>query len=302
MEQKQHLNVFDIQKGSFHDGPGIRTVVFLKGCNMRCFWCQNPESLSAKPQVMFYAEKCIGCGKCVGACPNHCHNFADGTKSFKRDECDSLARCVEACDAQALKLSGKQMSVEDIMQTLMQDYEMYQISGGGLTISGGEPLLQAQGCASLLECAKERGINTAIETCGNVPFKNFDAVLPFLDLIFFDLKILDKTLHAQHCGCSNDLILKNIKRLASCGVQMTVRTPIIPGINDNEEFVHNVSSMLSTYGIKEYELLAFHKLGRSKYRALDMEYQADNLKTPLPEQMNQLRGIVKSHGLTTNCS
>jgi len=294
------LNVFDIQRGSFHDGPGIRTVVFVKGCNMTCFWCQNPESQKSKPQLMVYSDRCIGCGKCLTVCQNHCHKIVDGERIFDKNACVACGICAENCNTETLQISGKSMTEDEVMEIVLKDMEMYRLSGGGITISGGEPLLQHTACTSLRKKTKEKGIHTAIETCGNAPWKCFEEMLPYLDLVYMDIKDLDEERHIKNCGTTNKTVLRNFEKLAGTKTSLIIRTPIIPGVNDNEKFIHAMGKLISKNNVKRYELLPFHKLGAGKYHALGMLYKAENLKTPSAELMKTFRNIIKSYGIETN--
>ena len=203
------LNVFDIQRGSFHDGPGIRTVVFLKGCNMSCFWCQNPESQKSGKEILYYENLCRGCQKCIEVCPMHCRTIRDGRMTYNRGICTHCERCVEICNTTALQTSGQMMDVKDVMAEVLQDQDMYRISGGGMTVSGGEPLLQSEECVKLLKLAKEYGIHTAVETAGAVKWNVFEEILPYLDMIYLDIKIFDSDSHRKHCGIGNEMVLEN---------------------------------------------------------------------------------------------
>lgn len=286
------LNVFDIQRGSYHDGPGIRTVVFLKGCNLSCFWCQNPESQDTKKQVLFYKSRCVECGACVEICPSKCYEVTEEGIVYHRENCIGCGACIPGCCGEALEMSGKMMSVDDVLAEIMKDEAYYRLSGGGMTVSGGEPLLQAEPLKELLKKAKEAGINTAIETAANVGNKVLEEVLPLVDFIFIDLKLLDSELHRKYCGCKNDKIIDNIKRVAEKGLDLTIRTPVIPGVNDDENVIREMALFVKKLGVKNYELLPFHKMGGNKYKALGLDYAANSLETISKNKIDELKKIV----------
>jgi pyruvate formate lyase activating enzyme len=290
------INVFDIQRFSWHDGPGIRTVVFLKGCNMNCFWCHNPESLSFEKDLLFYRDKCVLCGKCVRVCPEGCHCFSPGGEHLiKRELCMKCGRCAEACYADALKIIGQKMTIDDVMKEVIKDMEFYEMSGGGITVSGGEPLLQAQGCYELLKMCKKNNIGTAIDTAGNVSLSSFNLVLPVTDYIIFDIKTLDEDKHREVCGVTNKKILENLRKLKNREVNILIKIPVIPGINDSRGEIDGiVDEVKNIINVAKIEILPFHKLAATKYRALGKRYEAEKLKQPEEEKIAELRKSIDS--------
>lgn len=295
--QVSSLRVFDIQRFSYHDGPGIRTVVFLKGCNLRCFWCQNPESQSPEDEILFFAEKCVVCGKCAIACPWGCHAFPeDGTHVYRRDSCLHCGRCVTSCYADALQIAGRTMTLAEIMREIQKDVPFYELSGGGVTLSGGEPLLQAAGCTELLKACRRASIDTALETAGNVSWRTMAQVLPFVDELLLDIKTLDDDVSKAACEGSNARVLDNLRRVKSLrNLRLTIRVPIVPGINNRKEEVAAIAGLVSGYpNLKAVELVPFHRLGAGKYRALGRKYPAADYPEPDRERMRQLRAIVDS--------
>ena len=246
--------IFDIKRSSTVDGPGIRTTVFLKGCNLDCFWCHNPEGKSATAELALFSEKCVACGACLAACKN-------GLLT-----CETCGACVETCPEQARKLYGKQISVQSLMDVIKADAEFFRATGGGVTVSGGECLLYPEFVAELaMECKKE-GIPVAVDTAGSVPFSHFERVLPYVDLFLYDIKCLDPDLHKRGTGKDNLLILENLERLKKTDKQILIRIPVIPNFNEGEE-VERIKAFCKDRNLA-FETLAYHAFGEDKKRAL----------------------------------
>ena len=289
------LEVFDIQRFSWHDGPGIRTVVFLKGCNLRCFWCHNPESQDAAPELMYYPEHCIDCGRCVAACPEGCHRIFEAGHVLDRANCTACGACAEACFCDALRMTGRTATIDSVVEEVLKDAEFYRMSGGGVTLSGGEPLLQAEGCRALLQRLRQSGLplTTAVDTAGHVPWSAFETVLPVTDYVLYDVKSWSDDVHRRATGVSNGLILENLRRLRACQVRLIVRVPLIPGVNDTVAEVGAIAAALRDYpNVEKIELLPYHTVGVTKYRALGRDCAPE---TPLPELelMERLRSAVE---------
>lgn len=266
--------VTNIQRFSLNDGPGIRTTVFLQGCNMRCAWCHNPETLSLQPQLMFYPAKCIGCGRCFSVCPTGAQQVKDGSRWIDRQLCAAVACgcCVSECASKALVFSAKHMSVEEIMREVRQDKLYYQHSGGGVTISGGECMLHPQAVTELAQACRAEGIPVAVETNLNFPWESIRDTLALMDLIMFDVKLVDDKAHMQYTGVSNTRILENVSHLDELGIPLLARTPLIPGVTDHAENIAAIAKLLgSLKHLTAYELLNFNPLGASKYDALDAQ-------------------------------
>ncbi len=291
--------ITDIQRFSLNDGFGIRTTVFFKGCNMKCTWCHNPETISAKQQVHLYASKCIGCGKCFEVCPKGVHYVEEGVHRLDRTKCVGCGACADACYAEALSMSGKTMSVSEVMREIVQDIPYYKESGGGVTLSGGEVLCQREFALGIIEACKEQGIHTAVET--NLNFK-FDAIAPVLksvDLIMCDMKIFDDDKHKEYTGVSNTNILENIKKADELGVPMIVRTPLIPGATDDDTNIIEIAGFLkSLKNLVRYEVLNFNPLGAAKYQSLDMENPFEAAKPFKEERLSQIGSMLDEIGIS----
>lgn len=266
-------NIFDIQRFSVHDGPGIRTTVFLKGCPLSCIWCHNPESQSKEISIAYYAKNCIGCGACAEACRAGCHSItADGTHVFVRDNCITCGACAEACASDAMVAFGKSVTVDEVMSEVRRDKMFYKNSGGGMTLSGGEPLMQGEFTLALLRAARAEGIGTAIETSGFGTKAAITEIAKYTDLFLFDVKESDTVAHKRLTGAPIEPILENLKLLGELRANIILRCPLIPGINVREGHLAAIARLAATTpGVKEINVMAYHTLGAGKYAALEME-------------------------------
>lgn len=273
--------LFNIQRFSIHDGPGIRTTVFLKGCNLHCIWCHNPESVQKQPEIQFFPEKCIACGECVKICPHGAQILDGNQRIYVRDLCQQCGQCTQDCFSGALVLTGKEWTPAEVLAEVEQDAPYYQTSQGGVTLSGGEPLLQPEFVSQLLEGCRERGFHTALDTAGNVSWKTFESLLPLTDLFLYDVKAFHEDIHRRATAVSNRLILENLRRLAETGKPIWVRIPVVPGINNSPDEIGEIARFLAPFKSVEWvELMPFHTLGAEKYDSLGRDYTARGITPP----------------------
>ena len=270
--------IFDIQRGSFVDGPGIRTTVFFKGCNLACKWCHNPESQSGKKQMLFYKDKCTGCGKCKQVCP------------YSLEKCDFCGKCALFCPNDAREICGKEYTVEEILKEILKDKSFYETSGGGVTFSGGECMLQIDFLEEILFKCKKNGIHTAVDTAGNVTWEYFEKILPYTDLFLYDVKAYSNDLHKEGTGISNRLILENLEKLSDCFQgDIIVRIPIIPTYNTADTELNLIANFLKKLKIKSVELLPYHAMGEHKWQATGLELNP--YPVPTKEEMEKYRAL-----------
>ena len=276
----KYANVFEIERYATKDGPGIRTVVFFKGCNLKCIWCQNPESQLMKPEVMYSKEQCAGCRKCIFACPNgSVEEIPPLGFISNHNTCILCGACVDACFYDARRIVGKKYTIESIMEEILKDKAFYDNSGGGVTFSGGEPLLQHRAVLELASRCKSKGIHTALETAGHVDWTVFNEIIPNMDLIFYDVKHIDEKLHKEYTGVSNRLILQNLQKLSMHFDNIVVRIPIIPKVNNTLDVQRKIYHfLLESTRVKTVELLPFHRLGAAKYSGLGRVYKMGTAK------------------------
>jgi pyruvate formate lyase activating enzyme len=287
--------VFDIQHFSLHDGPGIRSTVFFKGCPLACRWCGNPESQSPRPQLMYFTHLCAACGTCVQRCPEHAMTSSPDGVRFDPSRCVACGVCVPACLRGARSLSGLRLGVREICDEVRQHWRVFQQSGGGVTVSGGEPLAQRDFLLALLtELHDGAGLNTCLDTCAKAPWPVIERMLPHLDLVLLDIKHVDDKKHRQWTGTGNAGILANARRLAKSPVEILVRVPLIPGFNDGDGDLRGIGSFLADTGLKNVEIMPYHTLGLGKYRALGIDYP---LLTDAKPRVSQAVDLLKSAGV-----
>lgn len=288
--------VFDIQRFSIHDGPGIRTIVFLKGCPLSCRWCSNPESQKLKPSIMYQSMNCIHCGRCISACPNGA--ISSNNKWFiNRDICTACGECTKVCPTGALTLKGKKMTVEQVIKELKKDATNYRRSNGGITLSGGEPLVQSDFTKEILKACKGQGWHTAIETTGYASSEIIEEVFPYIDLALMDIKIIDSNVHKKYTGVSNKLILDNAHKISKI-TKVVVRVPVIPEFNSKEEDILEICKFVNSLNkIDTIHLLPYHTYGENKYELLGRDYFMKGLKSLDKEKIDSLKCVVESQNL-----
>ncbi|MCX7681715.1 MAG: glycyl-radical enzyme activating protein [Anaerolineae bacterium] len=290
--------VFDIRRFSIHDGPGIRTTEFLKGCPLRCRWCHNPEGLNPGLEMMFWPRRCLGCGACLLACPQGAISQNGSTVSTDRSKCTLCGECVAVCYAEARQIVGRRMSVAQVMAEVARDLPFYDESGGGVTLSGGEPLAQPDFVRALLRACKKKGIHTALDTCGFAAWEVLDSIREYVDLFLYDLKLMDDARHRQCTGVSNALILSNLQALSRCGHAIVIRIPLIPGINDDEDNLRQTGVFAAALPhLLRVDLLPYHSMSSDKYSRLDMTYPLPATRPPSAERVAEIAQMLREFGL-----
>jgi pyruvate formate lyase activating enzyme len=289
--------VFDIKKFAVDDGPGIRTTIFLKGCPMRCLWCHNPEGQTLAPELMYRHKKCVGCGECVKICPDQALSLTRKNLTIIRESCSLCGACAKNCPSGALEIIGKEISVDEVMREIDKDSAFYDESKGGITVSGGEPLLQIDFTAAILSECKKRSIHTAVDTCGYASLKAIERIKDKVDLFLYDLKIMDDAKHRKYTGKSNRPILRNFRTLAKNGNDLVVRFPILPRINDDEENIQKTANFILLNGVKRICLLPYHRAGIEKYRSLDKQYNLNWIRPPSEQKLDAIKKQLEASGL-----
>jgi len=288
--------IVEIKRFAVHDGDGIRTTVFLKGCPLKCVWCHNPETIEFKPQLALYNNKCSLCGNCINCCPVGAHTISEEGHILDREKCVSCGKCENICFNGALKLYGREMSVSELMPILLEDKDFYETSGGGVTISGGECLMHPEFCEELLKRLKDEKIHTAVDTCGFVSKEVLDKVMPYTDIFLYDLKAFDEDVHIKCTGQSNKIILENLKYIDECGKKVEIRIPYIPGFNDNQ--IPKIAEFLSKLkNITKVRVLPYHNYAGSKYAALSMNNTLPE-KLPTNDEIVMAEFYFQKLGLT----
>jgi len=297
--------IFNIQRASTEDGPGIRTTVFLKGCSLRCAWCHNPEGIDPRPQVQWLETRCIGCRTCIPACPQQALSVGPTGIAIDRNLCNGCGDCAAVCPTGAMELSGRSWTATDLVEEVARDAVYFGISGGGMTASGGEPALQAEFVAEVFRQCRARGIATALDTCGQAPPENYRRLLPHTDLVLFDVKIMDPQRHRRHTGCDNRLILENLEQIAAAKRQgwpgrIWARTPIIPGATDDEANITAIGRFLAARlgaDLARWQLCAFNRLCRDKYRRLGLKWAYASAELITADGMEKLCAAARRCGV-----
>jgi len=298
---KDHVKgiIFDIMRYAIHDGPGIRTTVFLKGCPLECWWCQNPEGISSSMDLVYFEYKCIHCRTCVHVCPVSAITFEGDRQIIMRADCARCGVCAEACPAGALKLVGHEINVEELMKEIEKDVLLYDSSGGGITFSGGEPLFQPSFLREALRECRRRGIHTALDTCGHTSPSMFESLAKYVNLFLYDIKLLDDEEHQKYTGVSNKVIKKNLRTLVKKGRgrDVIIRFPVVPGITDTEKNVIEILSFVSCLnGINEIDILPFHDVSE-KYSRLGKKYEMKTHTAPSEEKLKYIKEKLEGIGL-----
>lgn len=287
--------ILNIQRFCTDDGDGIRTTVFFKGCPLRCLWCHNPESQKAQPQIAFDEAKCLRCGKCAMLCPRGCQVIGE-KREFNREDCTACGKCISPT-CEALELFGREITAEEITQTVLRDKDFYEASGGGLTLSGGEPLMQVDFALEILKMAKAQGINTAVETCGYADKAALEKIAPYVDTFLYDIKETDSERHKNFTGVPNEKILENLKYLSKIGKDIVLRCPIIPELNDSDIHLRAIGELANLEGVRRVEVEPYHSFGEGKYARLDMPYSLGGKKPPdgatVEEYVKKIAGNCK---------
>ncbi len=295
MKTMTSAKYIDIKRFAVHDGPGIRTTLFLKGCSLRCIWCHNPESRQPQPELAIHYQKCTLCGECAKICP--CHRIVNGVHEFSRADCKACGRCESVCLSGALELFGKSMTVDEAAAKLLED-RIFYVDGGGITLSGGEPLLHSEFCAELLTRMKAEGIHCAVDTCGNVPWTAFEAVLPHTDMFLYDFKCADSEKHRRLTGCGNELILENLKRLNGTGKTIEIRMIMVPEHNMDESDIRAAGEFLAPLkSVSAVRLLAYHSLARSKFKAVGHPDTMPDVTAPDADALERVAVILRQYGI-----
>jgi len=289
--------IFDIQRYSLHDGPGLRTNVFFKGCSLRCDWCCNPESQRAKPELSVFVANCFGCGECVPVCPTRALRMEGNKVVREAGRCDSCGLCVPACPSGALRLIGRKVTAGEVLREVLRDAPFYSQGMGGLTLTGGEPTLQPDFALALLRLAKAERLHTALETCGEALWEALQMLMPYLDLVLYDIKHMDSQRHREATGIGNERVLENVQRLVAGGAHVIIRVPLIPAFNTDAENLHRVAELAKSLGVTEVHVLPYHALGKPKYRALGRAYALDEVPPMKEDQGEAAAEIIRSHGL-----
>lgn len=291
--------IFNIMKYSIHDGPGIRTTVFLQGCPLSCEWCHNPESQFFGQALMFSPERCIGCGQCLEVCPHGAIRFSDGQMRYDRERCRVCGACAKVCHSGARELVSREVSTSEVLAEIEKDLIFYDESGGGVTFSGGEALMQPGFLRELLLKCRQKEIHTAVETCGFVKREYLEEIAPYVNLFLYDLKHMDNQIHRRFTNAPNELILENLRWLVENHKGVVIRIPIIPGVNDDQDNIRRTGEFVASLKrVSTVHILPYHKAGAEKYRRLGLSYKLPGLEPPSQEHMQEIKALLEEYGMT----
>jgi pyruvate formate lyase activating enzyme len=289
--------IFDIKRYAINDGPGIRTAVFFKGCPLECWWCHNPEGQVSQPQLILRENRCKLSQACVEVCPQGAIVW-DDRPITDWEKCDQCGKCAEVCYAGGREMVGRDVTADQVMAEVVRDVPFYDQSGGGVTFTGGEPMLQTEFLKETLLLCKEQHIHTAVDTSGQTSWENLHSIVPLVNLFLYDLKLMDESRHIKYTSVSNKLILKNLRKLVEAGAQIIVRIPLIPGINDDDENIKLCATTLARLPTLEgIEVMPYHEIGKAKYQSLGMKYKLENVQPPTEEQVFRVEEILSSQGI-----
>lgn len=290
--------IFDVKRYSIHDGPGIRTTVFLKGCPLQCWWCHNPEGQSPLPQLVYRPDRCLRCGACAEVCPQGAVSMDGDLVITELERCSVCGSCIEVCYAEAREMAGREVTVAELMGEIERDIDFYDQSGGGVTFSGGEPLLQPDFLVAALQSCRDRGIHTAVDTSGQSSWESLEAVREYVDLFLYDLKLADPGQHELYTGSSNETALDNLQALSQAGESIIIRVPVIPGINDHPENIQALGALAAALpAVQRVDLLPYHPTAEDKYARLGMPYRLPGLRRPPQERLEEIARSLTELGL-----
>ena len=288
--------ISNIQRFSTKDGDGIRTTVFFKGCPLRCIWCHNPETQNFGQEIMYNAENCTLCGRCVKACPNGAITTDNGLLVTNAELCTVCGECTDVCYYNAREISGKQLTTDEVCNIILKDAAFYSESGGGVTFSGGECIVFPDELTKMLKFCKSHRIHTAVDTSGYAPFSTFEQIIPFTDIFLYDIKAFSPDLHKKLTGVDNALIWENLIKLSECGKEINLRIPLIEGCNASIDEVEKIAQKASGLNISRVNLLPYHDMGKYKYTKLNRPYDGDLMLTPSKEKMEEIKKIFEANG------
>ena len=292
--------VFNVQKYSIHDGDGIRTTIFFKGCPINCAWCHNPESQRFDKELLYFKDRCSGCGNCVQRCPNGANTMVDGKAELDRSKCNACGVCADWCITQARDIAGKEYTLKELVKEAEKDRQFYEESGGGITLSGGEVMSQDMDyIEQLCKILYNKGYSVNIDTCGYAPYEDYKRILPYVDTFLYDIKAMDKEVHEKFIGVDNELILENLKKLSADGAKINIRIPTVVGVNATEKFMQDVADFLkdNNISVKQINLLPYHNTGMHKYSKLDRDYDTEGvMDKPSSESMELFKNIFVKNG------